>query len=131
MADLTDNTVLTARQYNAIAALLSEPTVRKAAEVAKVSERTMYNWLKLRTFATEYRSARREATMQATARAQQYSGSMVGILVGIAGDSKKPPAARIAAASKVLDIAIKSVELEDLEARLQALEEKYAQNVHR
>lgn len=126
MADLTDITGLTVRQYNAIAALLSEPTVRKACEVCHIPERTMYNWLKLPAFAAEYRTARREATMQATARSQQESGAMVTVLVTIARDEKKPPVARIAAASKVLDIAIKSVELEDLAVRLAALEERYA-----
>jgi hypothetical protein len=126
MADMTTNTTLTAKQYNAIAALLSEPSVRKAAEVARVSERTMYNWLKLPAFAAEYRTARREAVSQAIARTQQYSSAMVGVLLSIAGDSKKPAAARIAAASKALDIAIKSVELEDLAVRLDALERAYA-----
>lgn len=37
-----------------------------------------------------------------------------------------PAAVRPAAASKVIDIAIKSVELEDLAARLEALEKAYA-----
>lgn len=126
MADVTDTTVLTAKHYNAIAALLSEPTVRKAAEVAKVPERTLYTWLKRPAFAAEYRAARREATAQAQARAQQYSSSMVGVLVSIAADTRKSAAARTTAASKVIDIAIKSVELDDLAARLDALEAKYA-----
>ncbi len=126
MADLTDTMILTARHFNAIAALLSEPTVRKAAEVAKVPERTLYTWLKHPAFAAEYRAARREAVSQAIARTQQFSSAMVNVLLSIAGDSKKPAAARIAAASKALDIAIKSVELEDLAVRLAALEERYA-----
>lgn len=128
MADLTDNATLSPKQYNAIAALLSEPTVRKAAEVAKVPERTLYNWLKIPAFAAEYRAARREAVSQAIARTQQHSSAMVSVLIGIAADSKKPAAARIAAASKALDIAIKSVELEDLAVRLAALEERYGKS---
>lgn len=126
MTETTDTALLTAKQYNAIAALLSEPTVRKAAEVAKVPERTLYTWLKRPAFAAEYRAARREAVSQAIARTQQHSSAMVGVLLSIAADSRKPAAARIAAASKALDIAIKSVELEDLAARLDALEQRYA-----
>jgi hypothetical protein len=127
MADDIVTTALTARQYNAIAALMSEPNVRKACEVAGIPERTVYKWLKDRAFVEEYRAARRIAVQAAIGRLQQVSGAAVAVLVNIMADSHKPAPARIAAASKVLDLAIKAVELEDLEARLQALEATYAE----
>jgi hypothetical protein len=40
-----------------------------------------------------------------------------------------PAAVRLAAASKVLDLAIKSVELEDVMSRLEALEKAYEQKL--
>jgi hypothetical protein len=126
MAENTTDNILSAKQYNAIAALLSEASVRQAAAVAKVPERTLYRWLKAPLFQAEYRTARRDAVGQAIARTQQYSSAMVGVLLSIAADAKKPAPARIAAAAKVIDVAIKSVELEDLAARLDALERAYA-----
>jgi hypothetical protein len=126
MADSTDNTTLTAKQYNAIGALLAEPTVRSAAAVAGISERTMYNWLKLPAFAAEYRLARREATTQAIARLQSVSGQAATELLRL-GLNARSEAVRLGAVSKVLELAIKSVELEDLAQRLDELERKYAQ----
>lgn len=125
MTDSTDNTALTAKQYNAIAALLAEPTVRSAAAVAGISERTMYNWLKLPAFAAEYRLARREATTQAIARLQSVSGQAATELLRL-GLNARSEAVRLGAVAKVLELAIKSVEVEDLAVRLDALEEKYA-----
>jgi hypothetical protein len=128
MADTLTSETLTPAQHKAVSALLSEPSVRKAAEVAGVKERTVYHWLKTPAFADEYRSARREATQQAIARLQQYSGHAAATLVALMA-SGNPAAVRLAAASKVLDLAIKSVELEDLSARLEALEKAHAQKL--
>ncbi len=128
MADISTNETLTPAQHKAVSALLSEPSVRKAAEVAGVKERTVYNWLKTSAFADEYRSARREATQQAIARLQQYSGHAAATLVQLMA-SGNPAAVRLAAASKVLDLAIKSVELEDLSVRLAALEAAHEQKL--
>lgn len=130
MADLTDQNALSARQYNAIAALLSEASVRKACEKAGIPERTVYKWLKDRAFVEEYRIARREATSQAIARLQQFSAALAGELLRLATQARSE-AVRLGAASKGLDLAIRSVELEDLEARLAALEERYAQTIQR
>ncbi len=47
---------------------------------------------------------------------------MVTILLSIAAEKHAPACSRVAAASKVLDLAIKAVELEDIEARLSDLE---------
>ena len=41
--------------------------------------------------------------------------------------ASSPPAVKLGAARTVLEMAIKAVELEDLEARLAALEAKYAE----
>ena len=45
MADSSQDETLTARQYQAVAALLSEPTIGKAATAAGVPVRTLYTWL--------------------------------------------------------------------------------------
>jgi len=116
----------TARQHKALAALLAEPSIRKAAEASGVPERTLYAWLKDTAFAAEYRVMRRDATSQAIARIQQFSGHAAATLVQLMA-SPNPPAIRLAAASKILELAIKSVEVDDITARLEALEVKYAE----
>ena len=115
---------LTPRQYKALASLLTEPSIRKASEASGVPERTLYTWLKDPLFDAEYRTMRREATAQASAIVQKYSGNAAATLVALMA-SGNPAAVRLAAASKVYEYAIKSVELEDLAVRLEALEAKY------
>src|SRR5689334_22596427 len=119
MADDTTALALSAKQYNAISALMTQPSVRKALEECGVPERTMYKWLKSPLFVAEYRQARREATQQAIARLQQVSGAAVSVLVQLMATST--PAVKLGAAKTILEMAIRVVELEDLEARLQAL----------
>lgn len=125
MADDIEHGALTTRQYNAIGALMTQPTLRKASEASGIPERTMYKWLKTPSFVAEYRAARREATNQAIARLQQVSGSAVSELLKLALNARSE-AVRLGAVCKILDLSIKAVELEDLEQRLQALEQKYA-----
>ncbi len=123
MADSEQNGLLTARQYNAISALMTEPTVRKACEVSHTPERTMYKWLKDKPFVGEYRAARREAVTQAIARLQSASGAAVGVLLRLMVNARSE-AVKLGAASKIIDTAIESVTLEDLMLRIQALEER-------
>ncbi len=119
---------LSVRQHKALSAILSEPSIRKASEQCSVPERTLYQWLKTPAFADEYRSARREATQQAIARVQQFSGHAAATLVSLL-DTRHSPAIRLAAASKILDIAIRTVDLEALEARLIAMEAHLAERL--
>jgi hypothetical protein len=115
-------TELSAKQEKCIAALLSEPTIAAAANAIRVSERVVHNWLHEPAFADVYRSARREAVRQAIARLQHASTDAVNVLCGVMADTGAPPSTRIAAARTVLEHAIHGVELDDLAARLDALE---------
>jgi AcrR family transcriptional regulator len=129
MSDPSQDETLNARQLQAVSALLSEPTIGKAADRAGVSVRTLYSWLHDdAAFIATYQDARRQAVQQAIAQLQKHSSDAVSVLVSIMKNTSKPPAVRIAAASKVLDLAIKGVELEDLAARLEALEQAYAKH---
>ena len=120
MSDAPDDDNLTPSQHTAILALLTEPTVRQAARVASVDERTIYRWLKQSDFAAAYRDARREATQQAIARLQQYSGAAAGALISLLAASN-PAAIRLAAAGRILDLALRTVEFEDLRDEIEAL----------
>lgn len=110
------------KQHKALGALLTSSTIGDAARAANVGERTMHAWLAEPTFALAYRTARREAVGQAISRLQQNSGMAVVVLLRLMADRSVKAPVRLAAASKVLDLAIKGVELDDILTRLEALE---------
>lgn len=124
MADDTDLTELDGAHWAALGSLMADGSIRKAAKAANVSERTLYRWLKMPAFAAVYRDLRREATQAAVARLQQASSSAADRLVRLLSSSK--PAIALQAARTILEFSIKAVELEDLAARLAALEAAYA-----
>lgn len=113
---------LTGKQQKAVLALLAEPTIGEAAQAATISERTLYRWLNEPSFCQAYREARRGAVKLVTGRLQQVAGRAVTTLDEVMRDPIAPAPARVAAAKAVLELAIKAVEVEDLEARLQTLE---------
>ncbi len=124
MAEIaTKNGKLSARQEQALAALLIEPTVTAAATKANVPERTLYRWLDEPAFTAAYREARRKAVKQTVARLQRASAPVVSILLQLAASDQSPATARVAACRAVLDYTFKAVELEDLDERLRVLEE--------
>ena len=120
MADISIDETIDMRQQNAIIALLSEPSIRQAAKVSGIPEKTLYNWLRNPTFEAAYRLARRDATQQAMGLLQKYSGTAAAILCKLAVGSGSD-AIRLAAASKILDLALKITELEELRGEIDAL----------
>ncbi len=122
---MTDNgRKITPRQERAIVALIQQPTIREAADSLKVNEVTVYRWLRDRDFQAAYRQARLEVVRQATARLQQACGQAVQTLVDVQNETDSSASVRVSAAKAVLDLAYKAVEIEDLDERLRALEEK-------
>jgi hypothetical protein len=106
----------------AIVALLAEPTIAAAAKAAGVSYTSLWRWLQEPEFQTEYRKAKRDAFGQATAQLQQAASAAVKCLKEIIEDTKAPSSSRVMAARTVLEMGLKGIELEDLEARLAVIE---------
>jgi ABC-type transporter Mla MlaB component len=114
---------LTPKQHRALEALLTAPNVKAAAQAAGCGERTLHVWLKEdAAFIAAYQRLRRESVRQATAQLQQVSARAVAVLVEVMENTEVNAQIRVSAAGKVLDMAIRAVELEDIEARLVALE---------
>jgi hypothetical protein len=113
MADEPTTDKLTVRQHKALIALMTETSVSKAAVVAEVPERTLRSWLKRAEFEAVYRVYRRDATRQATALGQQYSGQVMRNEVRLALTAKRE-ADQIAAGKIVLDFVYRATEIEDL-----------------
>lgn len=111
------------KQAAAIAALLAQRTIAEAAHQVGVGERTLLRWLQEDApFQTAYHAARRHVVQHAIAQVQQATSTAVATLGTIMQDATATASARVSAAKAVLETAIKGVELEDVEARLAALE---------
>ena len=78
--------VVTGEQEKAILALIEQPTVPKAAEVAGVAISTIYRWLKEPIFAEAYREARRESFRHAISLTQRYAPAAIQTLMKVMQD---------------------------------------------
>ena len=110
------------KQEAALAALLQQPTIEKAAVAAGVADSTLRRWLTLPEFRRRYGEARRRLVDAAVLDLQRGCGSAVRALVGIVADAAQPPAVRVSAARAILDSSFKGAELLDLAERVAALE---------
>ncbi|MCL4211710.1 MAG: hypothetical protein HRU76_04005 [Phycisphaeraceae bacterium] len=113
---------LSPRQQKAIIALLQEPTITKAAESSGIPVRTLHFWLDQEVFSRAYRKARREAYGQAIALAQRYTPLAVQTLANMLNDHGASTSGRVSACATMLKFARASIELDDLAARVEALE---------
>ncbi len=114
---------LTPVQERAIIALLNEQTISRAAAVAEVGQRTLYRWLRKPEFARAYREARREAFGQAIALTQRYAPLAVNTLAQVMMDDGAPTSSKVAAATTILRFGREGIEVDDLAARVEALEQ--------
>lgn len=113
---------ITPKQDAAIIALLTEPTVERAATKAKVAPRTVYRWLNQPEFKAAFRDARRAMVDQAVVVLQQITKDAVKALKRNLTDPA-PPGVQVQAANSVLDKAIDSQSLADMQAELEDLRE--------
>lgn len=108
------------KQEKLLAALLSEKDLRTACQQAGVSETTAWRLLKDSEFTAEYRRLRRDAVEQAAAQLQQASGEAVETLRR--NLTCRNPQAEISAAKIILEQAAKTIEILDLQQRLETIE---------
>jgi hypothetical protein len=113
---------LTRKQDALIAALLTAASIREAAQQVGIGEKTAWRWLKDVAFQAAYRDTRRAVVQHAIVQVQRATGTAVTTLLEVMQDVNAPASAKVSAAKAVLEMAVKAVELEDVEARLVALE---------
>src|ERR1700682_4997141 len=111
------------KKEEAIAALLSQRNIEEAARFVNIGTKTLLRWLQLPEFARAYREARRAAFSQSIARLQQASSAAAATLLKVMLDPNSPASTRVRAADSILGHATKAIEIEDIEARVAALEE--------
>jgi hypothetical protein len=113
---------LSPTQERAIIALLSQPTMKKAASVIGIDETTLWRWLQDKEFHSAYMRSRRETVSRAIARLQQCTTEAVNTLREVMKDKTAKGSERVSAAKAILDYSMKAVELEDLAGRVAELE---------
>lgn len=106
----------------AIAALLTTPTIKEAAEKCGMGENTLLSWLKIPEFAEQYKEAKRQVLDVAINRLQTIAGEAVECLRDVLTNQDNPASARVSAAKSVLELSAKAVEIEDISTRLDELE---------
>jgi hypothetical protein len=124
---------LTPKQEEAIAALLSYPTIKQAAESLGIGERTLHRWLvEDHDFIAAYRQARRVVFAQAVAQTQRLLPLAINTLGQIMADKAAPHTARVSAATAVTKFSRESIELDELAERVHNLERQLeVNNPHR
>lgn len=101
--------------------LITQPTVRDAAQAAGVSESTVYRYLNEPAFQQAYQSLKSEIMRGTTNKIQLSAGIAIDTLITVMQTSKSDMA-RVMAASKILEMAYTAYEKEDLEARIVKIE---------
>lgn len=111
------------RQEKLIAALLCQPTIALAARQAQVGEDTAHRWMREPDFKAAYAEARQRVLEEALRYLQSTMLAAVETLRSVMLDDQTRPAQKIMAAKVVLELGLRSYELEELEARITALEQ--------
>ena len=111
-----------------ILALLQQPSLEKAAAAIGISAVTAWRIRQTPEFQQEYRQARRAAFSESIARLQHASGAAVSTLLKVMVDQEAPATSRTRAADSVLRHAANAAELEELESRIQSLEQLTQKN---
>ena len=93
-----------------LAALLSTPTVRAAAEACGVSESVIYSRRKEPDFKDRYDRERREMLTQSAAALQTHLGAAIEAMGEIVSDKETNPQTRLNAAEAVIRNTLKLTE---------------------
>jgi hypothetical protein len=106
----------------AILALLSEPTIGKAATTCGVGESTLRRWLAEDVgFQAEFERARHATFKAALHRIPALTAQAVDTLAALLGD-QEPPAVRLGAARSVVEVGLYQHDAETILKKLDAIE---------
>jgi len=113
---------LNTNQRRAIAALLTSKSVKAAAELADVGERTLYRWLTLSEFRAELSQHEGATIDQAARRLVELGEKAIDELESILDNAQAADGLKLRASQTVLDYLLKLRELRNIEQRLTDLE---------
>lgn len=113
------------KQDLAILALITEKTMKDAADKVGIGEATLWRWLQEDEFKQKYEGAKRQMVSHVTARLRHSMTIAVDTLIEIAENKKAQAMARVVASKTLLENGFKAVEMEDLQGRVEQLEEQF------
>lgn len=114
---------LSRNMEKAAAALLTEPTVKEAAEKVRISESTLYRWQQLPQFKELFNQMKAQTVANATAKLRNAMMLAVATLEGVMNKEGAPAMAKVMAARTVLELGLDAVKTEEIQVRMKQLEE--------
>ena len=116
---------LTDRQLSAISHLIAAPSIEQGCKRARVSKAAVYEWLKNESFKVELKRQRDELIERALDSLKVNVTRATETLVKLLDSKSEPIRAR--AAEDIIEFAQKAIEHEEMEKRIEALEERLLQ----
>lgn len=111
------------KQEKFIMALMATNTTEEAYKQAGIAQSTAYSYLSDPLFKEEYRRIRRETMQRVTSQLQQSALTAVMTLLDVMTDAENStPSSRVQASKVILENAYRGIELEDLQERIEKLE---------
>lgn len=110
------------RQDAAIAALVSNPTVRDASKASGIPERTLWRYLGQEDFTKRLDEERSKLVSDATDRLKSKLAAATSAIAEVMEDKDAPPQTRVNAAKVILEFSLKYSEMSDIIHRLDELE---------
>lgn len=111
---------LTTRQRKAIPIILASKTITEGVEKAGIKRETFYKWNRTPEFKEAFREQRQEMIDLALHELKVSTSEAVGVLRALL--SAEGESIRLRTAQAILDNILKSVEIENIEHRLDVLE---------
>jgi len=118
---MTKNVMLTHKQEKAIMLLLQNKKIEEVAQELKISQVTLYRWLKQENFKQRFSEVRQELFNEALNSLKTLSKQAIDTLDDILKNGTKETS-RVTASKTVLELALRLKEVEELEKRVEELE---------
>ena len=118
---------LTRKQEQAIVALVSHRTIEDAAKSGGIGKTTIFKWLQDESFQNAYREARSQVVRHAIAQAQSACSGAVTVLEDVMNSFNSPASTKVSAAKAIIETSLKTVEMEDILARIERLEKRISE----
>ncbi len=113
---------LTGKQARVLAALVSGETIEGAAKANATNPSTVHAWLKCADFQDAYKDALSDVVGHTSAQLKAACGVAVCTLREVATDVTAPASSRVSASRAIIELTARTVELDELAARIAALE---------
>lgn len=121
---MPDNADLSAKQEQFLLAYLATGNVSASALTCKINEATGYRWLKLKEVQAALRKAQKQLFESELSELRRIVGKAIRTLDRNMSGEDVPPSTQVAAARIVLEQAISIYKAEEMEARIEAMEEQ-------